>query len=109
MTIDTLEYAKRLERAGISREQAEAHAEALRGAIASEVATKADLDSSSHDIKGELHTVRDETRRDFNGLRGEFHNLREEFQRLRGRVDVLTWMVGFNLAATMAVLWRLLR
>jgi uncharacterized membrane protein YdfJ with MMPL/SSD domain len=43
MTIDTLEYVKKLEAAGIDRRQAEAHAEALRDAATDQLATKADL------------------------------------------------------------------
>jgi hypothetical protein len=46
MTIDTLGYVKRLEAAGIDRRQAEAHAEATRGEVAPQLATKADLDAA---------------------------------------------------------------
>ena len=77
MTVDTLEYTKKLEAAGLDRKLAEAHAEALRSAVASELATKAGLTT--------------------------------ETQRLDSKLQLLTWMVGFNLAVTMAVLWKLLR
>ncbi|TIR24011.1 MAG: hypothetical protein E5X34_13225 [Mesorhizobium sp.] len=40
---DTLGYAKRLAEAGIKREHAEAHAEAARDFIMSELVTKTDL------------------------------------------------------------------
>jgi hypothetical protein len=73
MTIDTLEYVKELDAAGLDRKQAEAHAAALRKAAESDLPSK------------------------------------EGFANLRARVDLLTWMVGFNLAATMAILWKLLR
>ncbi len=43
---DTLGYAKRLREAGISNQQAEAHAEAAREFIMTEVVTKADLQSA---------------------------------------------------------------
>jgi hypothetical protein len=43
MTIDTLEYVKKPEAAGVDRKTAEAHAEALRGAIEDELATKSDI------------------------------------------------------------------
>jgi hypothetical protein len=43
MTIDTLDCVKKLEAAGVDRKAAEAHAEVLRGAIAEELATKADI------------------------------------------------------------------
>jgi hypothetical protein len=77
MTIDTLEYVKRLEAAGVERKLAEAHAEALRATVVQDLATK--------------------------------HDLLTEIQRLEAKVQLLTWMVGFNLAATMALLWKLLR
>lgn len=88
MTIDTLEYVKKLEAAGLDRKLAEAHAEALREAITKEVATKADVDAAG------------------NRLESQFE---QRFQKIEARLQLLTWMVGFNLAATMAVLWKLPR
>ena len=77
MTIDTLDYVKKLEAAGIDRKVAEAHAQALRATVVHDLATK--------------------------------HDLQTEVQRLEAKFQLLTWMVGFNLAAAMAVLWKLLR
>jgi hypothetical protein len=77
MTIDTLEYVKRLEAAGVERKLAEAHAEALRATVVQDLATK--------------------------------HDLQTEIQRVEAKLQLLTWMVGFNLAATMAILWKVLR
>ena len=88
MSIDTLEYVKKLEAAGLDRKLAEAHAEALREAVAKEVATKADVDAAG------------------NRLESQFE---QRFQKIEAKLQLLTWMVGFNLAATMAVLWKLLR
>lgn len=42
--VDTLAFARRLEVAGIERKQAEAHAEAIRDLVVSDLATKADID-----------------------------------------------------------------
>jgi hypothetical protein len=39
---------------------------------------------------------------------GRLRHLEEELLRLDGRVMLLTWMVGFNLALTAAVLAKLL-
>lgn len=47
MAIDTLDYAQKLEAAGVDRKQAEAHAKALRDAVAADLATKADLEALS--------------------------------------------------------------
>lgn len=40
---DSLSFAKRLESKGVSREHAEAHSEAVRDLVMSEVSTKADI------------------------------------------------------------------
>jgi len=77
MTIDTLEYVKKLEAAGVYRKLAEAHAEALRATVVQDLATKTDLQI--------------------------------EVRRLEAKIQLLTWMVDFNLAATMAILWKLPR
>ena len=36
-------------------------------------------------------------------------DLEAAFARLEGKITPLQWMLGFNLAATVGVLWRLLR
>jgi hypothetical protein len=46
MSIDTLEYARRLEAAGVDRVQAEAHAQAAAELIAGQSATKADVENA---------------------------------------------------------------
>lgn len=43
---DTLGYAKRLRNAGISQEQAEAHAEAAREFVMGELVTRSDLQAA---------------------------------------------------------------
>jgi hypothetical protein len=45
-TFDTLGYTKRLESAGIMRDQAEAHAEAARDFVMAELVTKTDLNDA---------------------------------------------------------------
>jgi len=95
MTIDTLEYVKKLEAAGVERKLAEAHAEALREAVAREVATKADVEAGVLRLDNHIDASAQ-------GLRLEFET---RFQKIEAKLQLLTWMVGFNLAATMAILW----
>jgi hypothetical protein len=95
MRIDTLEYVKKLEAAGVDRKIAEAHASVLREVVEGEVATKRGVDDAAHRLDTQLGS--------------RIHKLDVDFEKLGARVQLLTWMVGFNLAATMAVLWRLLR
>jgi hypothetical protein len=83
MSIDTLEIARELEAAGLERKLAEAHAGVLRKAIEGEAASKSDLDNVA---------LRIESRID------------REIARIDGRLNLLAWMLGANLAATLAVL-----
>ena len=106
MSIDTLQYAKELEAAGLDRKLAEAHAAALRKAVEREIATKQDVDAAANRVEQKVGTrIHDlEVRLD-----KRIHDLEVRFEQLQARVQVLTWMVGFNLALTTAVLWRLPR
>ena len=80
LTFDTLKLTKRLEESGIDRKQAEAQAEALSEAMQSGVQDLA-------------------TKHDLEALR----------QFAEGRFTLLQWMLGFNLAATVALLWMVFR
>ncbi|MGX1098869.1 hypothetical protein [Amorphus sp. MBR-141] len=57
LTFDSLSYARRLEGAGISRDHAEAHAEAARDFIMAELVTRQDL-RDALDRQSLLLTVR---------------------------------------------------
>jgi hypothetical protein len=50
MAFDTLKFAHRLEQVGVSRQQAEAHAELARDMIIADLATKADLAGAVKDL-----------------------------------------------------------
>jgi len=80
---DTHAYIKRLESAGISPEQAEAHAEAMVEALRGGVATRADL----MEVKSDLE---------------------KQITRLDGRFTLLSWMVGVVMALCLAILGKLL-
>jgi len=94
ITFDTLAYAKRLREAGIPESQAEAQAAALVDVL--------------KESAGELATRNDITalRQDINRLESRI-NVMEE--RTEGRFKLLQWMLGFNLALAVAVLFLLLR
>lgn len=78
ITFDTLKYAERLKSAGVPDAQARAEAEALRDALAETI-------NQSVVTKSDLVT---------------------ELAPIKTELAVLKWMVGFNLAFTMAVLWK---
>jgi hypothetical protein len=71
MSIDTLGYVKRLEAAGLKREQAEAHAEALRDEVVPQLATKLDLDRLGDRISHEMAALRHE----MGAMRSSFETL----------------------------------
>ncbi len=99
--LDTLAYAKRLRGAGFTEEQAETLASALFDAVTSLTATKLDVVEAKNEIK---EAVAEE----FTNIRGEVGGTREGFQGMNRQFAQLRWMVGFNLALTMAVLMKLL-
>jgi hypothetical protein len=84
MAIDTLAYVKKLEAAGVARPQAEAHAQAARELVEHNAATKADLDALGHRLDLKMSVM-------------------------EGRLNLLTWMVGFTLAGVVALLIKLLQ
>lgn len=49
--INTLKYAKKLEEAGFSRQQAEANIQIIAEIVEDDVATKQDISEVKHDIK----------------------------------------------------------
>jgi hypothetical protein len=79
-TFDTLAYAKKLRDAGIPELQAEAQAAALVDVL--------------KDTSGGLATKTDLDRLE---------------ERTEARFRLLQWMVGFNLAVTVAILWLLIK
>lgn len=91
ITFDTLAYVKTLRDAGVEEKQAEAQASALASVLKSgigDLATKEDLSRLESKLESRL-------------------NLLEE--RTEGRFKLLQWMLAFNLAISVALLWILIR
>lgn len=80
VTFDTLKFVEKLEKSGISREQASAIVEAQKESLAevmdNTLATKSDINS---------------LRLEITGMRGE---LKSEISSLRGEMMNIKWMVG---------------
>ena len=88
MTIDTLEYVKKLEAAGVDRKAAEARAEALRASIEDELATKADilrLETSIHRLEarleGKISEFKTELESKISALEGKFADFKAEMMK----------------------------
>ena len=92
---DTSSYAKRLRNAGISQEQAEAHAEAAREFVMGELVTKADLVS----IKADLLA----TKADLQAMKADLQTAMDTLS-LR-----LTLRLGVMLAAGLATLAAIIK
>ena len=91
VTFDTLAYVKTLREAGFEERQAEAQAAALATVLKSgvgDLATKEDLNRLESKLESRL-------------------TLFEE--RTEGRFKLLQWMLAFNLAISVALLWILIR
>ena len=98
LTFDTLAYVKTLRDAGVEEKQAEAQATALATVLksgAGDLATGRDLTELRTLIKQDIDRVEAKL------------NLIEE--RTDGRFKLLQWMLGFNLAISIALLWILIR
>jgi hypothetical protein len=98
ITFDTLAYVKTLRDAGLEEKQAEAQATALANVLksgAADLATRQDIERLEFAIKQQ-------------GDRMDARlNLVEE--RSEGRFKLLQWMLAFNLAISVALLWILIR
>jgi len=81
VTFDTLKYAKHLEAGGFDTKQAEALAEAQKSAI-------------SEALDAQLAT------------RGDIAHLDRRMVVMDGRINLVQWMIAFNLAFTMAMIWK---
>ena len=98
IAFDTLAYVKTLRDAGVEEKQAEAQATALATVLksgAGDLATGRDLTELRTLIKQDIDRVESKL------------NLIEE--RTEGRFKLLQWMLGFNLAISIALLWMLIR
>ena len=88
INFDTLAYAKEMEAAGFTREQADAFATAqgkiLKDAFAAtELATRSDVRDVRDELKGDIQDVRTEIQDVRNELKTEIQNVRTEIRDVR--------------------------
>ena len=110
INFDTLAYAKEMEAAGFTREQADAFATAqgkiLKDAFAAtELATRSDVRDVRDELKGDIQDVRTEIQDVRNELKTEIQDVRNEVLRLENRMEankheVLKWVIGTMVAQT---------
>lgn len=108
---DTLKLVRRLESAGMPKDQAAGLAEAFAEIMITELATKADLRELRAELIGYMNGKAGE-------LRGEIGNLRTDMERMRGELrteiaasksEMLRWIVPLMLGQMALSLGILLR
>jgi hypothetical protein len=107
VAFDTLKFARALQgKAKLSAEQAEGISEAFADATGEQLATATDLRDLSLNLRAEIASVKSDFRAEIAALKSD---LRAEIAGVKSEVLLLKWMVGFNLATTVAVIFLLLR
>ncbi len=98
MTTMVREIYSAFKEAGVSEERASAAAEALI-----ELTDKHDRSEEITEIKHDVAGLK----QDVAGLKQDVASLKQDVADLKSDNKLLRWMAGFNLAFTMAILWKL--
>ena len=114
---DTLGYAKRLREAGVSSEQAEAHAEAAREFVMGELVTRFDLDRAQRETDGSITLVRKDialsesrTESAIGSLGQELRGRRRDFDHALERLTLqMTVRLGGMIAIAVAILANIMK
>lgn len=105
-------YSKKLEEAGLSRQQAETHLEILEEIVEDEMATKADIQSLKSeatraveslklDTTRAIESLRLDTTRAIEGLKSEIKQFRSEMMQMEYKITI---KLGLMLAAAVGIL-----
>ena len=100
---DTLEYVRKLERAGVPAQQAEAQPEALADALGSAVATRDDLRAMETRLETRIASVEAKVDK----LDARVDRVDARLDKLVGSVDLLKWLFGFLAATNIAMVLRI--
>ncbi len=103
-TFDSLGYARRLRDNGVPQNQAEAHAEAARDFVMSELVTKADLRAELQATKADLRAEIQVTKADLRaGIQATKADLRAEIQAVRTDLETQTLRITVRFGAMLVV------
>jgi hypothetical protein len=123
VAFDTLEYARRLQDAGIAAPQAEAQARALADALTGRVASPSDLDALEARLVSRIDAFDRRLNGRIDGLEGRIDALDSRLngridglegridgriEKLAGFVDTLKWLVGLLTAFNIATFARVM-
>jgi tetrahydromethanopterin S-methyltransferase subunit G len=85
--LDTLDYAKKLEAAGVPKAQAELQASALNDALASSAASSSDLSNLEQAIDGRFASLQAKIDARFQQVDARFDNIDARFDNVDARFD----------------------
>ena len=123
LIFDTFDYAKKLQRAGLTEEQASVHVEALRTLVEHDLATKQDIAHVQRDIaelrketQQSIESLRKETQQGIESLRKETDvklaelNVSLVKEIATAKAETIKWVAGMLVAqgAVVATLVKLL-
>ena len=101
---DSLGYAHRLEQAGVSKEQASVHAEALHDVL-SDLVFSQKLKDVEDRLRSEMREMEERLIHQIQLVRIELHG---EIATLRAEFKQLKWMIGILMGLNIAVIVKLL-
>ena len=101
IAFDTLRFAKRLQAAGYTAEQAEAQAEAYAEATADILVTKPDLALVKHDLQHSISEVQHSISEVRTDIEASAAALRAEFR--EGNLNLIKWIVPMLIGQTAVV------
>jgi hypothetical protein len=88
MSIDTLEYVKTLESAGVERKVTEAHVKAINSHVVPEIATRHDLEQMEQRLEHRIFGLEQSTR-------AEIARLEQKFDNTVQRIEATVWKAAF--------------
>jgi hypothetical protein len=109
MQFDTLDYARKLETAGVPGAQAEAQARALGEVLGRAVAFPGDLVTLENNLTAKLAMVESRLDSKIDELGTRIETVKNELRlELGGKIETLKWMFGVLVALNVGILIRLL-
>ena len=128
MPLDTLKVAKQMEAAGMPRSQSEALAAVLNEEFVGQVVTNSDLGVAVDRLETRIEAAEERLNAKIEAveerLNGKIEAVEERLNariaavdakidatsaRHDARLQMMQWMMGLNFAATLGILWKLLR
>jgi len=102
IAFDTLHYVKRLQKAGVPAEQAEAQDDVLSEAMSlnlDKLATKEDIEGLRVSTKADIKDM---------ATKSDVAEVKTDVARLAGQMQIMIWVMGVMAAGMFGIIWVLL-